>query len=120
MALAGISVGVVTTVDDRYSSPEELPGFADLEGVPAFETLLGRFVQIATVVGATLSRWGIFSVLLAVWDLLAGARLLRRAEECGHIELVGRILAGYASWGDVMAARARARLRRTHRVPHDP
>jgi ABC-2 type transport system permease protein len=88
VALAGISVGVVATFDDRYTTPEELQAFADFEGVPAFEALLGRLTQLTTVEGATLSRWGMFSVLAAVWGMLAGARLLRRAEERGHVELL--------------------------------
>ncbi len=81
-----VSVGVVATYEDRYSTPEELALFAEMEGVPAFEAMLGRFVQLTTVEGATLSRWGMFSILAAVWGMLAGARLLRRAEERGHLE----------------------------------
>jgi ABC-2 type transport system permease protein len=88
VALAGISVGVVATFEDRYTTPEELQAFADFEGVPAFEALLGRLIQLTTVEGATLSRWGMFSVLAAVWGTLAGARLLRRAEERGHVEFL--------------------------------
>ena len=86
--LTVVSVGVVTTYEDRYATPEELALFADMEGVPAFEAMLGRFVQLTTVEGATLSRWGMFSILAAVWGMLAGARLLRRSEEHGHIELL--------------------------------
>ena len=81
-----VSVGVVATYEDRYSTPEELALFAEMEGIPAFEAMLGRFVQLTTVEGATLSRWGMFSILAAVWGMLAGARLLRRAEERGHLE----------------------------------
>ena len=84
--LTGISVGVVATFEDRYTTPEELALFADMEGIPAFEAMLGRLVQLTTVEGATLSRWGMFSVMAAVWGMLAGARLLRRAEERGHLE----------------------------------
>lgn len=83
-----VSVGVVATYEDRYSTPEELELFAEMEGVPAFEAMLGRFVQLTTVEGATLSRWGMFSILAAVWGMLAGARLLRRSEERGHLELL--------------------------------
>jgi ABC-2 type transport system permease protein len=86
VALTGISVGVVATYEDRYTTPEELALFADMEGIPAFEAMLGRLVQLTTVEGATLSRWGMFSVMAAVWGMLAGARLLRRAEERGHLE----------------------------------
>jgi ABC-2 type transport system permease protein len=85
-ALTGISVGVVATFEDRYTTPEELALFADMEGIPAFEAMLGRLVGLTTVEGATLSRWGMFSVMAAVWGMLAGARLLRRAEERGHLE----------------------------------
>ncbi|TVP69115.1 MAG: hypothetical protein EA340_07650 [Nitriliruptor sp.] len=81
-----VSVGVVATYEDRYATPEELALFAEMEGIPAFEAMLGRFVQLTTVEGATLSRWGMFSILAAVWGMLAGARLLRRAEERGHLE----------------------------------
>ncbi len=84
--LTVVSVGVVATYEDRYATPEELALFADMEGIPAFEAMLGRFVQLTTVEGATLSRWGMFSILAAVWGMLAGARLLRRAEERGHLE----------------------------------
>ena len=83
-----VSVGVVTTYEDRYTTPEELALFAEMEGIPAFEAMLGRFVQLTTVEGATLSRWGMFAILAAVWGMLAGARLLRRAEERGHLELL--------------------------------
>jgi ABC-2 type transport system permease protein len=86
VALTGISVGVVATFEDRYTTPEELALFADMEGIPAFEAMLGRLVALTTVEGATLSRWGMFSVMAAVWGMLAGARLLRRAEERGHLE----------------------------------
>ena len=86
--LTVVSVGVVATYEDRYATPEELALFAEMEGIPAFEAMLGRFVQLTTVEGATLSRWGMFSILAAVWGMLAGARLLRRAEERGHVELL--------------------------------
>lgn len=88
LALTGISVGVVATFEDRYTTPEELQAFADFEGVPAFEALLGRMAALTTVEGAVLSRWGMFSILVAIWGMLAGARLLRRAEERGHVELL--------------------------------
>jgi ABC-2 type transport system permease protein len=88
VGLTAVSMGVVATYEDRYSTPEELALFAEMEGVPAFEAMLGRFVQLTTVEGATLSRWGMFSILAAVWGMLAGARLLRRAEERGHLEVL--------------------------------
>jgi ABC-2 type transport system permease protein len=86
VGLAGISWGVVATWDDRYSTPEELAAFAEFEGVPAFEAMLGRLVGLATVEGGVLSRWGMFGVLAAIWGMLAAVRLLRRAEEAGHLE----------------------------------
>jgi ABC-2 type transport system permease protein len=86
VGLTGISVGVVATFEDRHATPEELALFADMEGIPAFQAMLGRLVGVTTVEGFTLSRWGMFSVMAAVWGMLAGARLLRRAEERGHLE----------------------------------
>jgi ABC-2 type transport system permease protein len=43
-------------------------------------------VEPATVEGLTLSRWGWFGILAAVWGMLAAAKLLRGAEEAGHVE----------------------------------
>lgn len=85
-ALTGISTGVVVTFEDRYSTEAELAALAEMEGVPAFEALVGRYVEPATVEGLTLSRWGMFGILVAVWGMLAAARLLRGAEEAGHVE----------------------------------
>jgi len=110
VGLSAISVGVVTTYEDRYDSPEELALFAEMEGVPAFEALLGRLVALDTVEGATLSRWGMFAVLAAVWGLLAGARLLRRAEERGHLEFLRAGAVGPRA----LAASAAAALATTH------
>ncbi len=86
VGLAGISWGVAVTFEDRYATPEELAAFAEFEGVPAFEALLGRLVGLTTLEGGVLSRWGIFGVLAAIWGMLAAVRLLRRAEEAGHLE----------------------------------
>ena len=86
VGLAGISWGVAATFDDRYSTPEELAAFAEFEGVPAFEAMLGRLAGLTTVEGGVLSRWGIFGVLAAIWGMLAAVRLLRRAEEAGNLE----------------------------------
>jgi len=86
VGLAGISWGVAVTFDDRYSTPQELAAFAEFEGVPAFEAMLGRLVGLTTLEGGVLSRWGIFGVLAAIWGMLAAVRLLRRAEEAGHLE----------------------------------
>jgi ABC-2 type transport system permease protein len=86
VGLVGISWGVAATFEDRYSTPEELAAFAEFEGVPAFEAMLGRLVGLTTLEGGVLSRWGMFGVLAAVWGMLAAVRLLRRAEESGHLE----------------------------------
>ncbi len=86
VGLAGITWGVATTFELRHGSEEELAALGDLEGIPAFEALVGRYVEPATVEGLTLSRWGWFGILAAVWGMLAGARLLRGAEEAGHVE----------------------------------
>ncbi len=86
VGLAGISWGVAVTFEDRYATPEELAAFAEFEGVPAFEAMLGRLVGLTTVEGGVLSRWGMFGVLAAIWGMLAAVRLLRRAEEAGHLE----------------------------------
>jgi ABC-2 type transport system permease protein len=86
VGLAGISWGVAATFEDRYSTPEELAAFAEFEGVPAFEAMLGRLVGLTTLEGGVLSRWGIFGVLAAIWGMLAAVRLLRRLEESGHLE----------------------------------
>jgi ABC-2 type transport system permease protein len=84
--LAGISWGVAMTFEDRYATPEELAAFAEFEGVPAFEAMLGRLVGLTTLEGGVLSRWDIFGVLAAIWGMLAAVRILRRAEESGHLE----------------------------------
>lgn len=86
VGLAGITWGVATTFDLRHGSEEELAALVDMEGIPAFEALVGRYVEPATVEGLTLSRWGWFGILAAVWGMPAGARLLRGAEEAGHAE----------------------------------
>ncbi len=84
--LAGITWGVAATFDLRHGSEAELAALGEMEGIPAFEALVGRYVEPATVEGLTLSRWGWFGILAAVWGMLAGARLLRGAEEAGHVE----------------------------------
>jgi ABC-2 type transport system permease protein len=86
VGLAGIGWGVAATFDVRHGSEEELAALAATEGIPAFEALVGRYVEPATVEGLTLSRWGWFGILAAVWGMLAGARLLRGEEEAGHLE----------------------------------
>ncbi len=86
LALAGIGAAVIATFEDRYTTEAELQALAQLEGIPAFEALVGPYSQIATVEGFTLSRWGMFAILVAVWGMRAAGRLLRSAEEAGHIE----------------------------------
>ena len=85
-ALTGVSLGVAATFEDRYDTADELAALAEMEGIPAFEALVGRYVEIATVEGLVLSRWGLFAVLVAVWAVVSTARLTRGAEEAGHIE----------------------------------
>ena len=86
--LTGISAGVVLTVEDRIGTEAERQALAAMEGIPAFEALSGRFVQVATAEGFVLSRWGMFGILAAVWAMLAAIKLLRGAEESGHAELL--------------------------------
>lgn len=86
LALTFISTGVVVTFEDRIGTEAERAALAAMEGIPAFEALAGRYVQIATPEGFVLSRWGMFGILVAVWGMLAGVRLLRGAEEEGRVE----------------------------------
>lgn len=86
LGLAGIGAGVVATFEDRVSTPAELEALRAMEGIPAFEALSGRFVRVDTVEGFTLSRWGMFGILVAVWGMLAAIKLLRGAEDAGHVE----------------------------------
>ncbi len=84
--LTGISAGVVVTFEDRIGTEAERQALAAMEGIPAFEALTGRFVQVGTAEGFVLSRWGMFGILVAVWAMLAAVKLLRGAEETGHAE----------------------------------
>jgi ABC-2 type transport system permease protein len=86
VGLAGITWGVAATFDLRHGSEEELQALSEMVGVPAFEALAGRYVAPHTVEGLTLSRWGMFGILAAVWGMLAAVKLLRGAEEAGHVE----------------------------------
>ena len=86
VGLAGITWGVAATFDLRHGSEEELQALSEMVGIPAFEALAGRYVAPHTVEGLTLSRWGMFGILAAVWGMLAAVRLLRGAEEAGHVE----------------------------------
>ena len=87
IALAAVGPGFVTTIRDTYG-PDELARIGPtLEGVPAFEALFGRTVAMDTLEGFALWRWGGFAVLLAaIWGMLAANKLLRGAEEAGHLE----------------------------------
>jgi len=84
--LTAISAGVAVTVEDRIGTEAEREALAAMEGIPAFQALQGRLVEIATVEGFTLARWGMFSILAAIWAMLAGVKLLRGDEESGHVE----------------------------------
>ena len=84
--LAGMGWGVAATFEMRHGSPEELAALRQMVDVPAFEALMGRYVRPDTVEGLTLSRWGWFAVLAAIWGMLAAAKLFRGAEEAGHLE----------------------------------
>lgn len=86
VGLAGIGAGVAATFGDRHATAAELEALAQMEGIPAFEALMGRYVEPATVEGLVLSRWGWFGILAAIWGILAAAKLLRGAEETGHVE----------------------------------
>ncbi len=104
-ALTAISAGVVATFDDRYATEAERQALTAMEGIPAFEALVGRYVQVATVEGLTLSRWGMFGILVAVWAMLSAVKLLRGAEEVGHVEaLRAGLLTPWGLLASVLAA----------------
>ncbi len=88
--IAGVSIvstGVVATFEDRIGTEAEMQALEAMEDIPALEALSGRYVEIATVEGFVLSRWGmLFSILVVVWAMLASVRVLRGAEEAGHVE----------------------------------
>jgi ABC-2 type transport system permease protein len=84
--LAGMGWGVAATFELRHGAEEELELMAEMVGVPAFEALMGRYVEPHTVEGLVLSRWGWFAILAAIWGMLAAAKLFRGAEEAGHLE----------------------------------
>jgi ABC-2 type transport system permease protein len=108
--LAGIGWGVAATFHIRHGSEEELEALSQMVGIPAFEALMGRYVQPHTVEGLVLSRWGWFAILAAVWGMLAAARLFRGAEEAGYVE---PLRAGAISARGLMAS-ALAALFTTH------
>ncbi len=86
--IAVVGVFVAAGYQDVYTTQAEREAAAaSIEGVPAFEALFGRTVEMATLEGFLLWRWGGFAVLLAaVWGMRSGARLLRGAEDGGHVE----------------------------------
>lgn len=84
--LAGIGWGVAATADMRVATEEEIAAIAEMVDIPAFEALMGRYVHPETIEGLVLSRWGWFAILAAIWGMLAAAKLLRGAEETGHVE----------------------------------
>jgi ABC-2 type transport system permease protein len=84
--LAGIGWGVAATNEMRHATEEEIAAMAEMVDIPAFEALVGRYVHPETVEGLVLSRWGMFGILAAIWGMLAAAKLLRGAEEAGHVE----------------------------------
>jgi ABC-2 type transport system permease protein len=86
VGLTGVSAGVVATFEHRIGTEAERQALAAMEGIPAFTALTGRFVQVGTAEGFVLGRWGMFGILAAVWAMLAAVRLLRGAEESGHVE----------------------------------
>lgn len=86
VVLTLISAGVVVTFEHRFPSEAELAAVAELENLPIFEALAGRYVEAHTPEGLVLSRWGMFGILVAVWAMLSAVKLLRGEEEEGTVE----------------------------------
>jgi ABC-2 type transport system permease protein len=86
--IAGVGAGVTAGFADLYPTQIQRDAMAaSVEGVPAFEALFGRTVEMATLEGFVLWRWGGFAVLVvAVWGMLSASALLRGAEESHHLE----------------------------------
>ncbi len=115
VALAGVGAGVVATFEGRLPTEAARAAADALEGVPAFEALLGRFVRPGSLEGFVLSRWtGMFAIAVAVWGMLAATKLLRGAEEAGHTEplragalsprgLLGSAVAAMLTWFAIFA-----------------
>ena len=112
VGLAGIGWGVAATHDMRAPTEAELEAMSEMVGIPAFEALMGRYVEPHTIEGLVLSRWGWFAILAAIWGMLAAARLFRGAEEAGHLE---PLRAGVIGPRGLMAS-ALAALYTTHLV----
>lgn len=88
LVIAGVGAMITGAFTDLYETAEQREQMAaSIEGIPAFEALFGRTVELATVEGFILWRWGGFAVLLAaIWGMRSGMKLLRGAEEAGHAE----------------------------------
>ena len=103
--LAGVGAGVVHTFEDRVGTEAERRALEAMEDVPAFELLSGRYVQVGTVEGFTLSRWGVFAIGVAVWGMTTGVGLIRGAEDTGHVEpLRAGLITPRALFGATLAA----------------
>jgi len=103
--LAGVGAGVVHTFEDRVGTEAERRALEAMEDVPAFELLSGRYVQVGTVEGFTLSRWGVFAIGVAVWGMTTGVGLIRGAEDTGHVEpLRAGLITPRALFGAALAA----------------
>ncbi len=88
VVIAGIGGLVTAAFADAYPTQAARDAMAaTIEGIPAFEALFGRTVEMATLEGFVLWRWGGFAVLLvAIWGMFGSTKLLRGAEEDGHLE----------------------------------
>lgn len=113
LSIAGVGAAITSAYQDAYPTlADRQRAAASLEGVPAFEALFGRTVEMATVEGFILWRWGGFAVLVvAVWGMLSATKLLRGAEDLGHVEPLragaisprGLLVAALAALGTVYA-----------------
>jgi ABC-2 type transport system permease protein len=107
LVLVGVGTGVAAGFAAAYETQAERDAAAaSIEGVPAFEALFGRTVELATVEGFVLWRWGGFAVLVvAVWGMLSAVRLARGAEEAGHVEpLRAGVITPRGLLGSILAA----------------
>ena len=115
--IAGVGAGVTAGFADLYPTQAQRDSMAaSIEGVPAFEALFGRTVEMATLEGFVLWRWGGFAVLVvAVWGMFSASALLRGAEESHHLEplragaisprgLLAAALAAMFTWFAALAA----------------
>lgn len=90
VAIVAIGAGLTSGFSDLYPTAADRAAMArSIEGVPAFEALAGRTVELGTVEGFILWRWGGFAfIFVAVWGMLGSVKLLRGAEDAGHYELL--------------------------------